>query len=67
MSPAIREQATLDLLEGRLREVEHDYLAGLQASPGAAERADAWEEGMRRAGFTPGPESKAAYEGASGA
>lgn len=62
VSPPIREQATLDLLEGRLREVEADYLSGLQAAPPPRERAESWAEGMRRFGATPGPETIAAYE-----
>ena len=65
VSPPIREQATLDLLEGRLRTVEQDYLAGLQRQPGPEEKAIAWAEGMRRAGAAPGPETIARYEAAS--
>lgn len=61
VSPPIRDQATLDLLEGRLREVETDYLAGLAASPGPEERTDRWAESLRRMGAAPGPELTAAY------
>lgn len=64
LSPPIREQATLDLLEGRLRSVEGDYLAGLRAAPEPAERARRYVEGMRAAGAEPGPETVARYEGA---
>jgi len=64
LSAPIREQATLDLLERRLRSVEGDYLAGLRDAPDPAERTRRYVEGMRAAGAEPGPETIARYEGA---
>ena len=60
LSPAIRDQAALDLLEDRLRNVEHDYLVGFIA---AAQKPDdaRFAEGLESAGFTAGPETRKRY------